>query len=51
MNIKDYISILAIERLLEDESLPADLRMQAEDVRSEIILLSSLEHFAEENGK
>lgn len=51
MNIKDYISILAIERLLEDKSLPEDLRMQAEDVRAEITLLSSLEQFAEENGK
>ena len=32
MNIKDYISIIAIERLLEDESLPEDLRMQAKEV-------------------
>ena len=32
MNTKDYISILAIERLLEDESLPEDVREQAKDV-------------------
>ena len=32
MNIKDYISIIAIERLLEDDTLPEDVRMQAKEV-------------------
>lgn len=36
MNTKDYILILAIERLLEDESLPEDLRMQAKEVLTEL---------------
>ena len=32
MNTKDYICAIAIERLLEDESLQEDLREQAKDV-------------------
>lgn len=43
MNIKDYISILAIERLLEDESLPADLRMQAKDVLAELFKANAIQ--------
>lgn len=36
MNTKDYISAIAIERLLEDETLPADIRQQAEEVLAEL---------------
>lgn len=36
MNLKDYISAIAIERLLEDETLPADIRQQAEQVLFEL---------------
>lgn len=37
MNTKDYISAIAIERLLEDETLPADIRMQAEQVLADLL--------------
>ena len=47
MNTKDYISILAIERLLEDESLPEDLRMQARDVLTEILETNKESLFAQ----
>ena len=36
MQVKDYISAIAIERLLEDETLPADIRQQAEQVLFEL---------------
>lgn len=36
MLVKDYISAIAIERLLEDPTLPDDIRMQAEQVLAEI---------------
>jgi len=36
MNTRDYISAIAIERLLEDETLPADIRQQAEQVLHEL---------------
>jgi len=36
MNTRDYISAIAIERLLEDETLPADIRQQAEEVLAEL---------------
>lgn len=36
MNTKDYISAIAIERLLEDETLPVDIRQQAEQVLVEL---------------
>jgi hypothetical protein len=36
MNTRDYISAIAIERLLEDETLPADIRQQAEQVLVEL---------------
>ena len=47
MNTKDYISILAIERLLEDESLPEDLRMQAEETLAEILETNKESLFAQ----
>ena len=37
MNTKDYISAIAIERLLEDSTLPADIRVQAKRVLTEIL--------------
>lgn len=37
MKTRDYISAIAIERLLEDETLPADIRQQAERVLTELI--------------
>lgn len=36
MKTRDYISLIAIERLLEDETLPADIRQQAEEVLAEL---------------
>lgn len=36
MNTRDYISAIAIERLLEDSTLPADIRQQAEQVLADI---------------
>jgi hypothetical protein len=37
MTTKDYITAIAIERLLEDTELPADIRMQAESVLFELL--------------
>lgn len=36
MSTRDYISAIAIKRLLEDETLPADIRQQAEQVLADI---------------
>jgi hypothetical protein len=36
MTTKDYITAIAIEKLLEDDTLPADIRMQAESVLFEL---------------
>lgn len=36
MKTRDYISLIAIERLLEDETLPEDIRQQAEQVLFEL---------------
>lgn len=37
MTTRDYISAIAIERLLEDETLPADIRQQAEQVLADLL--------------
>lgn len=37
MQVKDYISAIAIERLLEDQTLPADIRQQAEQVLADLL--------------
>jgi uncharacterized protein (UPF0147 family) len=36
MTTKDYITAIAIEKLLEDATLPADIRQQAESVLFEL---------------
>lgn len=43
MNTRDYISAIAIERLLEDETLPADIRQQARHVLFEFYLQAQAE--------
>ena len=43
MKTRDYISLIAIERLLEDETLPADIRQQARHVYFELYLESQAE--------
>lgn len=47
MNIKDYISIIAIERLLGDKTLPADVREQAEDALAELLETNKESLFAQ----
>lgn len=37
MTTRDYISAIAIERLLEDETLPADIRQQAEQILADLL--------------
>jgi uncharacterized protein (UPF0147 family) len=36
MTTRDYITAIAIEKLLEDTTLPADIRQQAESVLFEL---------------
>lgn len=43
MKTRDYISLIAIERLLEDETLPEDIRQQARHVHFELYLESQAE--------
>lgn len=40
MKTRDYIAFIAIERLLEDETLPEDIRQQARHVHFELYLES-----------
>ena len=47
MTIKDYILTIAIEKLLEDETLPEDLRMQAKGVLTEILEANKLNYIAQ----
>ena len=43
MTGKDYISILAIERLLEDDTLPEDVRMQAKEILTELFKTNAIQ--------
>jgi uncharacterized protein (UPF0147 family) len=43
MNIKDYISIISIERLLEDDTLPDDLREQAKQILTELFEANAIQ--------
>ena len=47
MNIKDYISIIAIEHLLGDKTLPADIREQAEETLAELLETNKESLFAQ----
>lgn len=43
MNARDYILIIALEKLLEDETLPADLREQTKKILIELFKANAVQ--------